>query len=278
MSGSLPAAGSIYSFRTAPIWEFSPPITGRYAALKVLGRKEDHIVIAVLSSIWRSPPSLDDVRACDILRQHRFFHTGRLAVFGVNAEWWTTTDLDEMKPLGTLPLSAEELHLVSTISVFSTMRNANSDAEGEWRWANDRDALVVEEQRVRSQEAARRAAREERYRNRLRSLTWDQLLNETPFERWSPSPPFPPEAFTRAAREAVHNTCRAIRALGDKPRKPDVRRLLRECVEWFNTADAQAGHVIETEEREDICAVLEEMAYVARQKSLADEIDNWRAW
>ena len=49
-------------------------------------------------------------------------------------------------------------------------------------------------------------------------------------------------------------------------------------MEWFNRADEQAGGVIETEEREDICAVLEEMAYVARQKSLVDEIGEWRAW
>ena len=87
-----------------------------------------------------------------------------------------------------------------------------------------------------------------------------------------------PEEFIREARNVVHDTCRALRALGSKPRKPDVRRLLRECVEWFNNADQQAGGVIETEEREDICAVLEEMAYVARQKSFADEIEDWRDW
>jgi len=57
-----------------------------------------------------------------------------------------------------------------------------------------------------------------------------------------------------------------------------VRKLLRECVEWFNKADEQAGGVIETEEREDICVVLEEMAYAARQESLVDEINNWRTW
>ncbi len=36
--------------------------------------------------------------------------------------------------------------------------------------------------------------------------------------------------------------------------------------------------VIETEEREDICAILEEMAHVARQKVLVDEIDECREW
>jgi hypothetical protein len=36
--------------------------------------------------------------------------------------------------------------------------------------------------------------------------------------------------------------------------------------------------VTETEEREDICQVLEEMAHVARQKALVEEIDAWRTW
>jgi hypothetical protein len=76
----------------------------------------------------------------------------------------------------------------------------------------------------------------------------------------------------------IHQTCRALRALGTKPPKSDVRRLLKECVEWFNKADEQANGVIETEEREDICAVLEEIAYVARQKSLVNEIEDWRTW
>lgn len=280
----LPAAGSVYSFRTAPLSEFAPQITDRYAALKVLGSNGIYIVIAVLNSIWRSPPSLDDVRACDILREHRFSHTGRLAVFGIKPEWWTPSDLDELKPLGVIPPGAEDSQLASNIfnrvpgAVFSTMGAANNVAEGEWRWANDREALVAEQQRVAAQQAAKRAAQEERQKNRLRRLTWEQLLSETPFARWSPSPPFPAEEFTREARDVVHDTCRALRALGSKPRKPDVRRLLRECVERFNKADEQAGGVIETEEREDICAVLEEMAYVARQRSLVDEIDNWRTW
>ena len=93
-----------------------------------------------------------------------------------------------------------------------------------------------------------------------------------------PSPPFPPAEFTEAARETIHNAYRELRELGPKPPKAKVRSILRRCVAWFNEADKAAGEVIETEEREDICAVLEEMAFVAKQKSLVDEIDNWREW
>jgi hypothetical protein len=190
-----------------------------------------------------------------------------------------------MTLLGEMPLTANELQLASDIfnrvpgSSFSPINLANHQAEGEWRWAHDREALVAEHQQVRAQQEAKRVAQEERHKSRLRGLTWDQLLAETPFERWSTSsPPFPSEEFTQRARSTIHDTCQALRALGSKPRKSDVRKLLRQCVEWFNKADKQAGGVIETEEREDICAVIEEMAYVARQKSLVDEIGNWRTW
>jgi len=52
----------------------------------------------------------------------------------------------------------------------------------------------------------------------------------------------------------------------------------RRLVEWFNMMDAEHGYVIETEEREDICSVLEEIAFVARHPMLSDEIGNWRDW
>jgi hypothetical protein len=284
MFDPIPIDGSVFGFRTTPLSAFAPPVTDRFGALKVLGSNGQYIVVAVLDSIWSKLPSLSDVRDCAVLREHRFSHTGKPAVWGINVESWKLSDLGQMTLLGLVSLGVEEKQFASNIlnwgpgAAFSTLRFANHAAEGEWRWANEREALVAEQERVRAQQEAERAAQEERYKSRLLGLTWEQLLEETPFERWSPSPPFPSEEFTREARDVVHDTCRALRALGSKPRKADVRRLLRECVEWFNRADEQAGGVIETEEREDICAVIEEMAYVARQKSLVDEIDDWRAW
>ena len=42
--------------------------------------------------------------------------------------------------------------------------------------------------------------------------------------------------------------------------------------------DEEHGNVIETIEREDICSVLEEIAFVARHPALSDEIGIWRDW
>jgi hypothetical protein len=285
MAGDAPpVAGNVYSFRTSPLSEFALPETGRYAAFKVLGVSERYIAIAVLEGIWATPPSLSAANEAVVLHEHRFARTGRMAAFGVNADWWTPSDLDSVSLLGSGSLSPEEKAIGAKIIGFrigcsySTLGYANHAAEGEWRWEHDRDALIVEAEMSKAKAAAERAAKEERYRTRLKNLTWEKLLAETPFERWVASPPFPSAEFAEAARETIRNACRELRELGPKPPKAKVRSILRRCVEWFNEADKAAGEVIETEEREDICAALEEMAFVAKQKSLIDEIDNWREW
>lgn len=279
-----PFPGDIYSFRTSPLSEFAAPETDRFGVFKIIGGNELRLAIAVLEGIWDHPPQLHEASQASLLRQHRFAHTGRVAAFGVQTAWWRPSDLKSVTLLGEAPPSPEEQRIGGAIIAFavgtshSTLNAVDHAAEGEWRWMNDREALVAEFEKQEEKATATRAAQEERYRTRLRKLTWDQLLAETPFERWATSPPFPPADFTHAARRAIHDTCRILSALGPKPRKAEVRSILKACVEWFNNADADAGGVIETEEREDICAVLEELVFVAHQKALVEEIDAWREW
>ncbi len=267
-----------------PTNEFSAPDTGRWAVFKVLGVNERMVVVAVLDGIWNALPSLNDATKAAILKEHRFAWTGQQAVFGVNIDWWSASELKDQSLLGSSTVSSQDMALAAKVMSFapgsrmSTLGAANHAAEGEWRWKHDREAFSEEVERKQLKLAEQRAAQEERYRTRLSKLTWDQMLAETPFQRWSPSPPNPPAEFTSEAREVIHETCKKLQALGPKPRKADVRAALKSCVEWFNNADERAGGVIETEEREDICAVLEEIAHVARQKGLVEEIDTWRDW
>ncbi|WP_339153041.1 hypothetical protein WID27_24370 [Streptomyces sp. F41] len=275
--------GAIFAFRTSPLHPDSPPGTGRFGALAVVGRAPEVIVVAVFDGVWDRVPTLEEVREHRVLRRRRFAHTGRPAVFACGVE--DTTGLSELTALGTAPLTAEQTklaaHYLSPGSVgtsFSTLALADADVEGEWRWAHDREALLREQEAVEERRRLAVEAEKGRYAARLAGLTWEQLLAETPFERWTPSPPFPPAAFRRAAARRVHQACRELRDLGPKPRKPAVRKVLKSLVLWFNTADQAAGWVIETEEREDICLVLEELAHVARHPSLVMEADDWREW
>jgi hypothetical protein len=279
-----PESGKLYSFETAPYTEFSSSQTGRYAAFKLLGVSKDYYVLAVLDGTWDRPPTLQQAARCAILEEHRFAHTGRPAVFGVNTDWWDPNALKCLTPLGMSGISKFEKELASNVlalgvgSRFSTMNAANYAAEGEWRWTHDHDALAVEVELDSAKKAEKRAAAERRYQERLSKLSFEQLLTETPLPRWAGVSPYPPAEFTAAARAKLHEATRALMALGPKPRKVWVRKVLKETVEWFNEADRAADGVIETEEREDICGALEELAFAAKQRALFGEIDNWREW
>ena len=111
---------------------------------------------------------------------------------------------------------------------------------------------------------------------RLATLTLDQLLGEEPFPRWNQHPPFPPPEFVAAARKLIRTVVGALRSSGPKPTEAKVRAALKACVEWFNEKDAEFGCVIETEEREDIFACLEDIAAAAGHPRVVDEIDEWR--
>jgi hypothetical protein len=72
--------------------------------------------------------------------------------------------------------------------------------------------------------------------------------------------------------------CAELSALAPKPRKPAARAIFKRCVAWFNHADHRIGGMIGTAERDDIRAALAEMARLAGQKRLLEEIDGWRDW
>jgi hypothetical protein len=264
--------GGIYGFKTSSFTRYSPPETNRFAALKVLGVSHRGVVYVVLDGIFDRMPTQEQLAQAKPLRCRRFLFTGRTALRCSPQEW--DNDLLEFRHIATLPLSADDLALAATNNSYGLWSGASKDAEGEWRWAHDREVVESEVRQANADREAKLAADRLRYENRLKRLCWDTLLAETPFERWNRHPPFPPPEFVNAARKAVLD----LRALGARPRKTAVRTVLKSCVQWFNEQDRAFNGVIETEEREDICRILLELAVVARHRSLAEEVDNWREW
>lgn len=268
-----PQSGQIYAFEMKAG-------TNLHAAFKVIGVSPDTIAVAVLDGVWTGPPTIEKAREGDVLLEHRFTLDGRPATFGFTSEWWDPNELPGQVLLGQTELSAMEAETAHRIlhvwvgCAYAPLSHAMQIADGEWRWAHDREALVAE---AEEQQAALRA-QAERQRTRLKGLTLERLLSETPLADWSPSPPFPSPAFTEAARAKLHGACRELQRFGAKPRKGEVRAVLKALVLWLNEADRIAEEVIETEEREALCAALEEIAFAARQPALVAEIDDWRSW
>jgi hypothetical protein len=266
-------AGDVYSFRTSPLSEFGPQDTGRYAALKVLGVKDGGVYYVILDGVFDHHPTPSEVSRLPWLNNTRPGRPGP-ACRCSDLEW--QNDLCEFRYVGSVTLSEADVELMGRCRAHGLWSGA--DAEREWRWRNDRAAYEQEVEAYRQARDARFAAERERYEKRLKTLTWEVLLAEQPFSRWDTHPPFPPPEFVAAARDRVRSAMLELQSLGSKPRKPQVRAVLKTCIEWFNAKDIEFGGVIETEEREDICAVLEELAFVARQRTLVDEIEGWRHW
>ena len=146
----LPNVGDVYAFRTSPTSTFATMETNRVAAFKVVGADEKLIVVAVLDGVWGEYPTLTEAGACSFLREHRFAHTGRAAIFGVNIEWWSFDRLNGVVRLGEGTVTTEESRLASDVlsfqpgSSFGALSGVSHSAEGEWRWTHDRDALTSE--------------------------------------------------------------------------------------------------------------------------------------
>jgi hypothetical protein len=269
-------ASDIYSFHTAPLPPGIASKTSRYAAIKVLDVKNGEIFYTVLDGIFDAPPSLADVVGRPPLVNTRLAFDGKSACH-VNR----ITDengLREFRHVGIAPLTDDERALLSGSLAYGSWVSANFAAEGEWRWHNDRDAFVAEMEQFQREREAQWAAESERYHKRLKSLTWEQLLAETPFAGWDDDPAFPPRELVAAARERIRAAVMELQSLGPKPKKAAVRAVLKACVQSFNDMDAAFGPIIETTVREDICEALEELAFVAKHKSLAEEIAEWRDW
>ena len=95
------------------------------------------MVVAVLDDMWNALPSLKDATKAAILNEHRFAWNGQQAVFGVNADWWSASDLKDQYLLGSSTVSSQDMALATHVMSFapgsrmSTLRAANHAAEGE---------------------------------------------------------------------------------------------------------------------------------------------------
>lgn len=79
-----------------------------------------------------------------------------------------------------------------------------------------------------------------------------------------------------AVGEQIRDTQRELAALGPKPRRPVVRAALSALAGRIHAAEAAAGEwYIETEEREDLSRIFEDLTHAAKLPALAAEITEW---
>ena len=280
----IPVAGQVFTFQTAPAPAFGGQQTPGFAAIKTLGLAGDCIIVAVLAGIWSSPPSLAALRNRPILRMHRGSWGGEQAIAGVSVSHWTASAVpSHFSCPGHIATTRKERAICdgysnSLFGNYGSLLVLASHAEHEWRFRNDREAWLKDSRIADDMFREKMRAEEEWQRNRLSGLTLAQLTSEQPFPGWSEETTSLPLTFILAARSTIREAQQELLSLGVKPRREDVRRILKRTVIWFNKSTAEAGEIVETSEREDIQTLLEEMCWSVKQQELVEEIDDWRRW
>ena len=187
------------------------------------------------------------------------------------AAWVCTPPPASFIPVGAIEITAADAALA--VESYSHWELLSFQILRQWRWDNDREALLVEEAAEKAREAGERRIAAERRAEMLRSLTLDNVSSRVWFADWDEElegPNLP------AARQLVSQLIASLRN-SPKLTKAVARRLLRATVKDFNRLDAK-NRFIETTHREDICDALEIVLAAARHPELADEIDQWRDW
>ncbi|SHI64417.1 hypothetical protein SAMN05421803_101815 [Nocardiopsis flavescens] len=273
--------GSVLSFRTVPLYPVSPENTGRYAAAVVIGRTARVVVLVPLAEVWTEPPSLAAAAAAAAITRGKGGRGGTAVVVtivkGENAR------LPELTLLGRREVTDVEARLAHPSLtgeawqiVHGTAKGLSDEIEERWRWRHELRQMRSEQQLEQERRHRESAERERRLRTRLRTLTFAQLLEEPLLQDWEPSPPFPPASFRDAIVEHIRDTERELAALGPKPRRPLVRTALAALAGRIHATEAAAGEwFIETEEREGLSTVFEDLAYAAMQPALVEEIVDW---
>lgn len=301
--------GEIYSFRTKPVYPREPGAGERHAVFKVIGEHEDCMCFALLDGNFDHAPAFeeaahlppmpdtrtgaaiqfdpetwaamtDEIRAglTEIMRREM---EPKFYILRVLKDWLgPSRDLDALQRLGESALTAwDKQTLVTTIgSSYAGLEWLNTDADLEWLKKAQPEAYARGSVQAAAEYKEKIAAMRAKELRRRKELTWERLLAEPILPDWDSHPPFPPPDFTAAARSRLRALMDDARALGPKPKLGQVRDLLRACVLWFNEADEKAGNPIETEEREDLCEVLESVAIVMKKPSAFEAGDECRTW
>lgn len=263
----LPAAGDAFAV---------PLDDGRYSVCRVLLDAESEpakqwksasVLVACSAWIGSEIPNADDPALRPILNLTHHAWTGKREVL-----WISDTVPDEFIPIGSIQPTSEEKEIRS--GSFGGWPSMAIQPLAQWRWDNDRDAVLTED---KTKDAADRRLREKARLERqqyLQQVTLEDLSEYQFFAHWGE---YPPAKAVRASRRIMEDTVRGLLRLGPSPSQDERMTMLQKCIEAFNTIDAEL-RFIETVEREDICEEFEAIVHACGLGSYEDLADNWRDW
>jgi hypothetical protein len=234
---------------------------------KVLGKRNSgHVIVEASSWVGNSAPDLNDPQLRKTLIQtHHGWGPNTWRVF-------VRSPLpDTFQKLGTIPVRDTK----PAAAIFTHWEALATEVLTEWRWRHDRLALLLEEQEaaIRSKAEHEQAAKQQQAA--LDQLTLTSLKKKLRFTSWKGDRP---DKAIAACRKLFRDTVDGLISLGPKPKKRDVAKVVRNCVEELNSLDERYNGFIETGEREELCREIDELVYVAGLGGCNGLADRWRDW
>ena len=224
--------------------------------------------MAVSSWVGDEVPDVTDSRLREIYVETHHGH-------GPN-EWNCVTVSDPVpdsfRRLGTIEPSQGEGLMVG---IWTRWHGLASERLIQWRWDNDREALLKEEQEAKERWKREHADDAKQRQEYLDSLTLVSLRKTRRFSEWEGDRPAKAIAECRKLFRELIDT---FIALGTNPTRITVSAAVRRCVEGLNELDERDDGFIETGEREALCKEIDEIVYAVGQRKCDGLADEWREW
>jgi hypothetical protein len=259
----LPPVGSVF---------LMPLDDGRYGVCRVIRHGapfSDTPRALVVASPWigTGVPDLDEplLREQLVLNHHSWNNK-------VEAFYAFDNVPADFRLLGEIAPTDEDAKL--TCSTLTRWDSAPLQVLLQWRWDNDRNALLAEEQVDRQKDGAAALEKQRRRQEYLASVTLAQLRDKERFATWEGSIS---DELLIVCRHVFQETIDSLLEFEGKLPKKRMVAALRECVLRLNDLDAE-HEFIETVEREDLCQEIDEIAHACGFPKEVGVADRWRDW
>lgn len=243
---------------------------GRLGACRILrtNAEEDSVLVAATNWVGTEPPDLSEPQLRTILLKSHHAWKGAPCAHWViqNAVPETFTHLGSI-----LPTSEEE----KLTGQFSTSWNYFPEQVFlQWRWDNEREQVLAEEEAEREQQRAEQEAQYRAYKP-LPRVTLEEL-RRLPMPEWSG---YYDPAGGRRGRRILRDTLDELIELGLEGPVPEKLDVIRQCIERLNILDDEDEDFdIDTMERERLCNWVDDVASLVALDDFGTILTDTRDW
>ena len=258
----LPEPGTVFAM---------PLADGRIGVCRVLQRTMQEIPCAlVAASTWiaDTAPALKNsaVRKILVLTHHNWANRPEML-------WVSEPPPKEFQKLGQIEVSREDMG--AKCGFYGAWTSLAIQPLLQWRWDNEREKVLEEDAAEKALEASKHAEASRVRAEYLAKLSLADLIGKDLFPKWDE---YPPEAAKEGCQRIIQSFIHNLNTSSKSLTRDFVCEELKSCVQELNRFDSKQKHFIETEEREDLHEVLEQVLHAAKFPDLAESIEEWRDW